>query len=175
MEDFQHIVEYKIMNFINDDFMLKNDTAKGLYRDFVKNLPIIDYHCHLSPKMIAENYKFKNAYDLFLGGDHYKWRQMRTMGIEEEYITGTADDYDKWVSFAKTMPYMIGNPLYHWTHLELKKYFDINDILCEDTANNIWNAINEKLADDAFSCQELIKKSNVEVICTTDNPYDSLE
>lgn len=100
---------------------------------------------------------------------------MRTMGIDEEYITGTADDYDKWLFFAKTMPYLIGNPLYHWTHLELKRYFDIDEILCEDTAKKIWNIVNEKLADDEFSSQELIKKSNVEVICTTDNPYDSLE
>ena len=163
------------MNFINDDFMLKNDTAKRLYHNFAKDLPIIDYHCHLSPKMIADNYKFNNAYDLFLGGDHYKWRQMRTMGIGEEYITGGADDYDKWLSFAKIMPYLIGNPLYHWTHLELKRYFDIDVVLCEDTAKELWNAVNEKLSDDEFSSQELIKKSNVEVICTTDNPYDSLE
>ena len=105
------------MSFINDDFMLKNQTAKVLYEK-VKDLPIIDYHCHISPKMIAENYKFKNAFELFLGGDHYKWRQMRTNGIDEKYITGDADDYEKWEKFAETMPYLIGNPLYHWTHLE---------------------------------------------------------
>ena len=163
------------MSFITDDFMLKNETAKKLYHEFAKDLPIIDYHCHLSPKMIAEDYKFKNAYDLFLGGDHYKWRQMRTMGIDEEYITGSTDDYDKWVCFAKTMPYLIGNPLYHWTHLELKRYFDIDTILSEDTAKEIWDKVNEKLSGDGFSCRELIRKSNVEVICTTDNPYDSLE
>ena len=163
------------MSFITDDFMLKNETAKKLYHEFAKDLPIIDYHCHLSPKMIAEDYKFKNAYDLFLGGDHYKWRQMRTMGIDEEYITGSTDDYDKWVCFAKTMPYLIGNPLYHWTHLELKRYFDIDTILSEDTAKEIWDKVNEKLSGEGFSCRELIRKSNVEVICTTDNPYDSLE
>jgi len=163
------------MSFINDDFILRNETAKELYHDFAKDLPIIDYHCHLSPKMIAEDYKFKNAYDLFLGGDHYKWRQMRTMGIDEEYITGNADDYDKWICFAKIMPYLIGNPLYHWTHLELKRYFDIDDIISEETAKRIWDTVNEKLKDDSFSCRELIKKSNVEVICTTDNPYDDLE
>jgi len=162
------------MSFINDDFILRNETAKELYHDFAKDLPIIDYHCHLSPKMIAEDYKFKNAYDLFLGGDHYKWRQMRTMGIDEEYITGNADDYDKWICFAKIMPYLIGNPLYHWTHLELKRYFDIDDVLSEETAKRIWDTVNEKLKDDSFSCRELIKKSNVEVICTTDNPYDDL-
>jgi len=162
------------MSFINDDFILKNKTAKKLYHKYAKNLPIIDYHCHLSPKMIAENYKFKNAYDLFLGGDHYKWRQMRTMGIDEEYITGNADDYDKWVSFAKVMPYLIGNPLYHWTHLELKRYFGIDTILKEETAKEIWDKVNEKLSGDGFSCRDLIRKSNVEIICTTDNPYDDL-
>jgi len=162
------------MSFINDNFMLKNDVAKALYEQ-VKDLPIIDYHCHISPKMIAENYKFKNAYELFLGGDHYKWRQMRTNGIDEEYITGNAPDYEKWLAFAKTMPYLIGNPLYHWTHLELKRYFDIDDILCESTAKSIWDRVNECLAKDEFSTQGLIKRSNVEVICTTDAPYDSLE
>ena len=162
------------MSFINDDFILKNERAKKLYHEYAKDMPIIDYHCHLSPKMIAEDYRFKNAYDLFLGGDHYKWRQMRTMGIDEEYITGNADDYDKWVCFAKTMPYLIGNPLYHWTHLELKRYFDIDTILTEDTAKEIWDKVNEKLSGDGYSCRDLIRKSNVEVICTTDNPYDDL-
>ena len=122
------------MGIINDNFLLKNETAIKLYHDFAKDMPIIDYHCHLSPKMIAEDYHFKNAYDLFLGGDHYKWRQMRTMGIDEEYITGNADEYEKWLGFAKTMPYLIGNPLYHWTSLELKRYFDIDVPLTSDTA-----------------------------------------
>ena len=162
------------MSFINDNFLLKNDTAIKLYHNFAKDMRIIDYHCHLSPKMIAEDYKFKNAYDLFLGGDHYKWRQMRTMGIDEEYITGDVDDYEKWVCFAKTMPYLIGNPLYHWTHLELKRYFDIDTMLSEDTAKEIWDKVNEKLSGGGFSCRDLIRKSNVEVICTTDNPYDDL-
>ncbi|MEE1049679.1 MAG: glucuronate isomerase [Clostridia bacterium] len=162
------------MSFINDDFMLKNNTAKELY-EAVKDLPIIDYHCHLVPKMIADNHKFKNAYDLFLGGDHYKWRQMRTFGIDEEYITGNADDYEKFKAYAKVMPYLIGNPLFHWTQLELKRYFDIDEILSEDTCKEIWDICNEKLATDEFSAQSLIRKSNVEVICTTDNPYDNLE
>ena len=108
------------MSFINDNFMLKTKAARRLYKA-VEKLPIIDYHCHLSPKMIAEDYKFRNAYDLFLGGDHYKWRQMRTNGIDEEYITGSADEYEKFREFAKTMPYLLGNPIYHWTHLELKR------------------------------------------------------
>lgn len=162
------------MSFINYDFMLKNQVAKEIYES-VKDLPIIDYHCHLSPKMIADNYKFKNAYELFLGGDHYKWRQMRTFGIDEEYITGGADDFEKFKAFAKIMPYLIGNPLFHWTQLELKRYFGIDEILSEDTAKEIWDKCNELLAQDDFSAQSLIKKSNVEVICTTDNPYDNLE
>ena len=162
------------MSFINDSFMLKSETAKKLYNE-VKDLPIIDYHCHLSPKMIAENYKFKNAFDLFLGGDHYKWRQMRTNGIEEKYITGDADDYEKFRAFASTMPYLIGNPLYHWTHLELKRYFDIDEPLSEKTCDAVWNRVNECLAKDEFSAQNLILRSNVEVICTTDDPADTLE
>ena len=162
------------MSFISDSFMLKNKTAVKLY-DAVKDLPIIDYHCHISPKMIAENHKFKNAFELFLGGDHYKWRQMRTNGIDEKYITGDADDFEKWVEFAKIMPYLIGNPLYHWTHLELKRYFGIDETLSEENAKEIWDTVNALLAKDEYRAQGLIKMSNVEVICTTDNPYDTLE
>ena len=162
------------MSFINDNFMLKTKTAKKLYA-MVKDLPIIDYHCHLSPKMIAEDYKFRNAFDLFLGGDHYKWRQMRTNGIDEDYITGNADEYEKFKAFAKTMPYLIGNPLYHWTHLELKRYFGIDEPLCEKNCEAVWNKVNECLAKPEFSAQNLIKRSNVEVICTTDDPLDTLE
>lgn len=164
----------EIMGIINDKFMLKNDTAIKLY-EYVKELPIIDYHCHISPKMIAEDYKFKNAYELFLGGDHYKWRQIRSNGYDEKFITGDAEDYEKWLAFATTMPKLVGNPLYHWTALELKRYFDIDTPLRADTAKEIWNVINECLKKDDFSVKGLIKKSNVEVICTTDNPYDSLE
>jgi len=162
------------MSFINDEFMLKNKTAVELY-EHVKDLPIIDYHCHISPKMIAENYKFKNAFELFLGGDHYKWRQMRTNGVDEKFITGDADDYDKWLAFAKTMPMLLGNPLYHWTHLELKRYFDIDETLNESTAKEIWDKVNACLAKDEYRVQGLIKMSNVETICTTDAPYDTLE
>ena len=154
--------------------MLKNKTAKELY-EHVKDLPIIDYHCHISPKMIAENYQFKNAFELFLGGDHYKWRQMRTNGVDEKFITGDADDFDKWMAFAKTMPLLIGNPLYHWTHLELKRYFDIDETLNENTAKEIWDKINACLAKEEYRVQGLIKMSNVETICTTDAPYDTLE
>ena len=162
------------MSFINDNFMLKTETARKLYAA-VKDLPIIDYHCHLSPKMIAEDYKFRNAFDLFLGGDHYKWRQMRTNGIDEEYITGGADEYEKFKAFARTVPYLIGNPLYHWTHLELKRYFDIDETLNEESCERIWNRVNECLAKDEYSAQNLIKRSNVAIICTTDDPLDTLE
>lgn len=161
------------MGFINDNFMLRTKSAKKLY-EYAKDLPIIDYHCHLEPKKIADDYKFKNAYELFLGGDHYKWRQMRTNGIDEEYITGNADDYEKFKAFAKTMPYLIGNPLYHWTHLELKRYFDIDDTLSEKTCKEIWNKCNKLLQTDEFSAKNLIRRSNVEVICTTDDPKDDL-
>ncbi len=163
------------MGIINDSFMLKNKTAKKLYERYAKDLPIIDYHCHLSPQMIAEDYKFKNAYDLFLGGDHYKWRQMRSNGIDERMITGDGDEYEKWVGFAKTLPLLIGNPLYHWTSLELKRYFDIDEPLTEKTAKQIWDKCNELLHKDEYSAQNLIKRSNVEVICTTDDPADDLK
>ena len=159
---------------INDNFMLKTKTARKLY-GYVKDLPIIDYHCHLSPAQIAENYQFRNAFDLFLGGDHYKWRQLRTNGIPEELITGNADDYEKFKAFARTMPLLIGNPLYHWTHLELKRYFDIDVTLSEETCEEIWNVCNQKLATEEYRAQALILRSNVEVICTTDDPADTLE
>ena len=154
--------------------MLKTESARRLY-SMVKDLPIIDYHCHLSPKQIAEDYRFKNAYDLFLGGDHYKWRQMRSNGVDEKYITGDADDYSKFLAFARTLPMLIGNPIYHWTHLELKRYFDIDEPLTEANAKKVWDKCNALLATDGFTAKELIKKSRVEVICTTDDPADSLE
>ena len=162
------------MAFISDSFMLKNDTAKKLYSK-VKDLPIIDYHCHLSPKMIAENHKFKNITELFLGGDHYKWRQMRTAGVDEELITGGGSDYEKFLAFARVMPRLIGNPIYHWTHLELARYFGVYETLCEKNADEIWNKCNELLSTDAFCAKELIKRSGVEALCTTDDPADTLE
>lgn len=163
-----------VPNIVNDSFMLKSKTAKKLY-SMVKDMPIIDYHCHLVPKMIAEDYRFKNAFDLFLGADHYKWRQMRSNGIDEEYITGAAPDYEKFLAFAKTLPLLIGNPMYHWTHLELKNYFGIDEELNEESCERIWNKCNELLSKPEFSAKNLIKRSGVEVICTTDDPADTLE
>ncbi len=163
------------MGIINESFMLKNETAKMLYNDFAKNLPIIDYHCHISPRMIAEDYKFKNAYDLFLGADHYKWRLMRSNGIDESMITGDGDEFEKWKGFATSLKRCIGNPLYHWTSLELKRYFDIDTPLSEKTALEIWDSCNELLKNDSYSARNLIRRSNVEALCTTDDPADDLK
>ncbi|MBE6695603.1 MAG: glucuronate isomerase [Ruminococcaceae bacterium] len=163
------------MAFIKDNFMLHSKTAEKLFHDYAKDLPIIDYHCHLQPKMIAENYQFKSTYDLFLGGDHYKWRQMRSNGVPEEYITGDKDDFSKWEKWADTLSLLIGNPLYHWTHLELDRYFGIKEPMTLDNCKSVWDKCNELLKRDDFRAQALIKKSNVEVICTTDDPIDTLE
>ncbi len=161
-------------SFIHDNFILSNQTAVDLYHKYAKNMPIYDYHCHLSPKDIAENRKFNNITELWLEGDHYKWRGMRAHGIAEKYITGDADPKEKFKAWAETVPFTVGNPLYHWTHLELKKYFNIDALLNPDTCEQIWNQCNELLQQDDFSCQNLIKKSNVKVICTTDDPTDDL-
>ena len=161
-------------SFIHENFILQNETAVKLYHEYAKNMPIYDYHCHLSPKDIAENRKFKNITELWLEGDHYKWRAMRAHGIAEKYITGDADPKEKFEAWAKTVPYTVGNALYHWTHIELKNYFGIEELLNEHTWESIWNRCNELLQQDNFSCRELIKRSNVKVIGTTDDPTDDL-
>lgn len=161
--------------FINDDFLLNNKTAQRLYHDIAAKLPIIDYHNHLFSKDVAENVQFKNITQLWLTGDHYKWRAMRTNGIEEKYITGNASDKEKFIKWAATVPYTLRNPLYHWTHLELARYFEVKELLSENNAESIYNKINEMLVTPEFSSQSLLKKMNVEVICTTDDPTDSLE
>ena len=161
--------------FITEDFMLRSKTAKRLYHDFAEGLPIIDYHCHLQPAMIAENYQFHDTYDLFLGGDHYKWRQMRSNGVPEEYITGEADGLEKWRMWSKTLPLLIGNPLYHWTHLELLRYFKIDEPLTEYNCDEVWRICNSYLTDEDFRAKGLILRSNVEAVCTTDDPADTLE
>lgn len=161
--------------FIDENFLLKNETAIDLYHNYAKHMPIFDYHCHLSPKDIAENKSFKNITEIWLGGDHYKWRAMRSNGIDEKYITGNATDYEKFKAWAKTVPYCLGNPLYHWSHLELKRYFDIDLIINEDTADEIWEKANKMLVEKEFTTKELIKRSNVKVLCTTDDAIDTLE
>jgi len=162
-------------NFIHKDFLLETDYAKELYHQFAKDMPIIDYHCHLNPKEIADDIKFKNLNQIWLAGDHYKWRAMRANGIPEEYITGEKSDAEKFKKWAETVPYTLRNPLYHWTHLELKKPFGISDLLNPETAGKIYENCSAKLHKDDFSCRNLIKKANVELICTTDDPVDSLE
>lgn len=161
--------------FMDKDFLLTTDTAKMLYHDFAKDMPICDFHCHLSPKEIAEDKKYKNITEIWLGGDHYKWRVLRTNGITEDYITGNQSDKDKFLKWAQTVPDAIGNPVYHWTHLELQRYFDIDKTLSPSTAEEIWDTCNEKLQSGELTVRSLIKKSNVKVICTTDDPIDSLE
>ena len=159
---------------INDDFILGNKTAKELYNN-VKDLPIIDYHCHLDPKLIAMDYKFDNLGELLLGGDHYKWRMMRSFGVDEKFVTDNATFKEKFKAFAKALEYAIGNPLYHWTHLELKRYFGIDEALTEENADEIYEKCTALLRTDDFSARNLIKNSNVEVVCTTDDPIDTLE
>lgn len=161
--------------FMDENFLLMTETAQKLYHNYAKNLPIFDYHCHLSPKEIAENKRFKNITEIWLGGDHYKWRAMRSNGISEEYITGNASDYEKFKAWARTVPYCLGNPLYHWSHLELKRYFDMDIIINEDTADEIWEEANKIINGEDFTTKELIKKFNVKVICTTDDAIDTLE
>jgi glucuronate isomerase len=161
--------------FMDDNFMLQNATAEALYHDYAKQMPIIDYHCHLSPQEIFENKQYKNVTEVWLYGDHYKWRAMRANGIDEAYITGNASDYDKFMAYAKTVPMTIGNPLYHWTHLELKRYFGVKELLSENTARAIWDKVNAQLNGGGFGARDFITKSDVRVICTTDDPTDSLE
>ena len=161
--------------FMDENFLLSNEIAISLYHNYAKDMPIIDYHCHLSPKEIFENKKFKNITEAWLYGDHYKWRAMRSNGIDERYITGCASDYEKFMAWAETMPMTIGNPLYHWTHLELQRYFEIKDVLNEKTAPSIWERVNELFNGEGFGARDLINKSNVKALCTTDDPTDSLE
>lgn len=159
---------------MDKDFLLETKTARTLYHDFAARMPIFDYHCHLDPSEIYENKTYKNITELWLGGDHYKWRAMRANGVEEYYITGDADDYEKFVKWAETIEKLIGNPLYHWTHLELKQYFQVETILKRSTAKQIWDACNKIIQEPNFSARGLIKQSNVVLIGTTDDPIDDL-
>jgi glucuronate isomerase len=164
-----------LKKFMGEDFLLTTETAVQLYEKYAKDMPIIDYHCHLSPQEIYENKKFKNITEAWLYGDHYKWRAMRANGITEQYITGNASDYDKFIAWARTIPMLIGNPLYNWTHLELQRFFGIYEVLNEQSAPGIWEKVNAQLSGDGFGARDLIVKSNVTVICTTDDPADTLE
>lgn len=161
--------------FMDEDFLLTTETAKNLYHNYAEKLPIIDYHCHLSPQEIYEDVRYENITQVWLGADHYKWRQMRSNGVEEKYITGDASDREKFQKWAETLEKAIGNPLYHWSHLELKKYFGYEGHLCGDTAQEVWDLTSEKLNQENMSARGLILQSNVDTICTTDDPVDSLE
>ncbi|MBE5040121.1 glucuronate isomerase [Ructibacterium gallinarum] len=160
--------------FMDENFMLQTEMAVKLYHDFAADMPIFDYHCHLNPQEMYEDQPFKNITQLFLGGDHYKWRYMRSCGIDEEYITGNQPDKEKFRAFCTALQYGIGNPLYHWTHLELKRYFNIDTIIREDTADQIWQNANAKIQNSSMRPSSFINESNVAVICTTDDPIDSL-
>ncbi|MBQ6998482.1 MAG: glucuronate isomerase [Clostridia bacterium] len=158
---------------MDKDFLLSNKTARKLYHEYAEKMPIVDYHCHLSPQEIYEDKKYENITQVWLYGDHYKWRAMRSAGLDEKFMTGSASDREKFDAWAKVMPLCIGNPLYHWTHLELQRFFGINTPLNEKTADAIWKKTSEKLKN--MSARKLIESSNVEVVCTTDDPADTLE
>lgn len=160
---------------MSEDFLLQTKTAQELYHDYAKKQPIIDYHNHLPPDDVANNKVFENLTKIWLYGDHYKWRAMRTNGISEDFITGQTSDYQKFEAWAKTVPYTLGNPLFHWTHLELRRHFNIQEILKPETAHHIFYEASEKLNSSEYSVQNLFKNMNIEVICTTDDPTDSLE
>lgn len=161
--------------FLDQNFLLNTNTAQQLYHKHAAAMPIIDYHCHLPPDQIANDINFNNLTHVWLYGDHYKWRAMRTNGIDESYCTGNKSDYEKFEKWAATVPYTVRNPLYHWTHLELQRYFDVNDLLNERTARKIYDACTEKLQSKEYSVRNLLRKMNVKVVCTTDDPVDSLE
>ncbi len=162
-------------SFMDEDFLLHSETARELYHDHAAQMPIFDYHCHISPKEIADDKRFENMTQIWLNGDHYKWRAMRTNGVNERYCTGDASDWEKFEKWAETVPYTLRNPLFHWTHLELRSPFGIKTVLNEKSALNIWKHCNEQLNSDGFSCRGIIQKANVHTICTTDDPIDTLE
>lgn len=161
-------------SFLTEDFLLQSEYARILYHDYAKDLPIIDYHNHLPPAEIAQNRKFENMSKIWLAGDHYKWRAMRTLGVDEKYITGSGSDPEKFQHWAQSVPYTMRNPLYHWTHLELKRYFGVEQLMNGSNATGIYLQTSEQLQDDDFSARALLDKMNVEVVCSTDDPTDTL-
>ena len=164
-----------VADFIGEDFLLQSETAKRLYHDYAENMPVYDYHCHLPVEQIARDHNFENVTQAWLLGDHYKWRAMRTNGVSEKYITGDASDYEKFEKWAATVPYCLGNPLYHWTHLELKKPFGIRTLLGPESAKEIYEQASEMLRLKELSVRNILRKMNVKVLCTTEGPLDSLE
>lgn len=162
-------------DFLSDQFLLQTNTAQELYHSCAKDLPIIDYHCHLSPQDIAENRQFKNLTEIWLDGDHYKWRAMRTLGIDEHFITGEASDYEKFQKWAQTVPHTLRNPLYHWTHMELKNYFGIDELLSAENAESVYQQTADHLQNPDFSARNLLHQMDVEMVCTTDDPVSSLD
>lgn len=160
--------------FLDQDFLLSTETARELYHSYAASQPIIDYHCHLSPKKIAENRRFGNLHEIWLEGDHYKWRALRSNGVDESLITGKASPKEKYLAWAATLPYCLRNPLYVWSHMELQRYFDIDCLLDEDTAEEVWEKANEKLQSGDLDAHAILKKMNVETVCTTDDPADPL-
>ena len=161
--------------FMDKDFLLSTPTAQTLFHSYAEKTPVLDYHCHINPKEIAEDRKFENITQVWLGGDHYKWRFMRSNGVDEHFITGDASDKEKFFKWAEVLGKAIGNPLYHWSHLELQRYFGYTGTLNKNTAEEVWNLCNAKLAESSMSVRNLIKQSNVTLICTTDDPVDTLE
>jgi len=162
-------------HFLDENFLLKNATAQRLYHEYASSMPVIDYHCHLPPDQIAEDLQFANLTQVWLYGDHYKWRAMRTNGVDESYCTGDQPDFEKFRKWAATVPYTLRNPLYHWTHLELQRYFDIHDRLDEHSATAIYEACTARLQTPEYSVRNLLRRMNVKVVCTTDDPVDSLQ
>lgn len=161
--------------FLGEDFLLQSEHARRLYFDYAKDMPVIDYHNHLPPAQIANNHSFENLTQVWLYGDHYKWRAMRTNGIDESFITGNKSDYEKFEQWAKTVPYTLRNPLYHWTHLELQRYFNVHELLKPETARNIYDKCSSLLQTPAYTTRGLLQQMNVKIVCTTDDPLDSLE
>ena len=161
--------------FMDENFLLQTETAQKLYHEHAAKMPIFDYHCHINPKDIADDRMFKSITEIWLAGDHYKWRAMRTNGVDEKYCTGDASDWEKFEKWAETVPQTLRNPLFHWTHLELKKFFGINEVLSPKNARQIFDACNEKLKTQAYSCRNIIRMANVHTICTTDDPIDNLQ
>ncbi|HMI60719.1 MAG TPA: glucuronate isomerase, partial [Puia sp.] len=162
-------------NFLDEDFLLNTKAAQQLYHEYAKEMPVIDYHCHLPPQQIASDHQFENLTQAWLYGDHYKWRAMRTNGVDESYCTGDRPDWEKFQKWAETVPYTLRNPLYHWTHLELQRYFGITDIVSSRTARNIYETCSAKLQTKEYSVRNLLRKMNVRTVCTTDDPVDTLE